>query len=380
MNNLLPVDTIKNRASFYLAQMKTGNKIYTTLLIIFPIILISLPFINIDITFQSRGQIRSIMDSNTIITNVSAKIKSITFQENQSVEKGDTLLTLSTDILNEKIKYNQTKIIEANAFINDLTQLTNPNYIKNLNTPLFRKELLEYRQHLNGINKKEQYFNHELNTSKTLYHKNVIAKNEYLKAQHNHNIITTEITNFKNGQLAKWQSQLVNFAQDTVEIKSQLELLKEEKQKYIIIAPISGTIKNYSGIKPGNFTSPNQTLAQISPDDKLIVECYVSPKDIGYLKKDTPVNFQVDAYSYSQWGLAKGKIIEIFNDVTIVNEQPIFRVRCELITRQMKLKSGFIGKLKKGMTLTSRFKVTQRTLWQLLYDKMDNWLNPTQNS
>jgi HlyD family secretion protein len=100
--------------------------------------------------------------------------------------------------------------------------------------------------------------------------------------------------------------------------------------------------------------------------------------DIGYLKAGMPVNFQIDAYNYNQWGLAKGEVTEIFNDVVMVKDEPIFRVRCKLLTQQMELKSGFAGSIKKGMTLTARFQVTERTLWQLLYDKMDNWLNPTQ--
>ena len=34
------------------------------------------------------------------------------------------------------------------------------------------------------------------------------------------------------------------------------------------------------------------------------------------------------------------------------------------------------GKLKKGMTLQAYFNVARRSLYQLLYDKIDNWLNP----
>lgn len=39
-------------------------------------------------------------------------------------------------------------------------------------------------------------------------------------------------------------------------------------------------------------------------------------------------------------------------------------------------KNGYKGYLKKGMTLQARFIITERTLWQLLYDKVDDWINP----
>ena len=46
--------------------------------------------------------------------------------------------------------------------------------------------------------------------------------------------------------------------------------------------------------------------------------------------------------------------------------------------RQLKqsLKNGYSRPLKKGMTLQARFVITKRSLWQLVYDKIDNWLNP----
>lgn len=120
----------------------------------------------------------------------------------------------------------------------------------------------------------------------------------------------------------------------------------------------------------------NQDLAQISPDTSLIVESFVNPNDIGLLQKNMPVRFQVDAFNYNQWGLATGKVLEISNDVHIVNERPVFKVKCLLDKEYLQLKNGYKGYLKKGMTLQARFMVTERTLWQLLYDKVDDWINP----
>ena len=91
-----------------------------------------------------------------------------------------------------------------------------------------------------------------------------------------------------------------------------------------------------------------------------------------------PVHLQIDAYNYNQWGLASGKVIEISNDILIMNDQPIFKVKCSLDQSFLSLKNGYKGNLKKGMTSQVRFIVTKRSLYQLLYDKMDDWINPTQ--
>jgi len=377
---LLPYQVSQNLSAFYLSKQKNGNIIYIMVLLAFTLGVAALPFINIAITFQSRGQIRPVVESNTIVSSLSAQIKKVNLIENQIVQKGATLLELNTDKIEEQIKLNQVKLVETKSFIADLTELTQSKYNCKVNTLVYKKELHEYREQIQGLKIKETHFNRELKTSNNLFKKGVIAKTENLKAQYDYNLVNSESINFKNNQLSKWQNALQQYVQDTVNIISQIQQLQEDKKQYIITAPISGTIKNYSGIKAGNFVIPNQTLAEISPNDNLIVECYVSPKDIGYLKENMGVNFQIDAYNYNQWGLATGTVTEIFHDVTIINEQPVFRVRCKLVTQKMQLQSGFVGQFKKGMTLTGRFKVTERTLWQLLYDKMDDWLNPTQLS
>ena len=152
--------------------------------------------------------------------------------------------------------------------------------------------------------------------------------------------------------------------------------MEREKEQYVVTAPIAGSITQYTGIQPGNFIAPNQTIAQISSNEDLIVESYISPTDIGLIREGMDVKFQIDAFNYNQWGLATGKVIDISKDITAQQEQPYFKVKCTLQEQQLFLKNGYEGNLKKGMTLTSRFTVTERTLYQLLYDKMDDWLNP----
>jgi hypothetical protein len=36
------------------------------------------------------------------------------------------------------------------------------------------------------------------------------------------------------------------------------------------------------------------------------------------------------------------------------------------------------GNLKKGMTVSAHFKLARRSLFDLLYQKMDDWVNPSQ--
>jgi membrane fusion protein, peptide pheromone/bacteriocin exporter len=58
----------------------------------------------------------------------------------------------------------------------------------------------------------------------------------------------------------------------------------------------------------------------------------------------------------------------------------LFKIKCRLLSDHLSLRNGYRGRLKKGMTVQARFIIAKRSLWQLLYDKADNWVNPYANN
>lgn len=180
-------------------------------------------------------------------------------------------------------------------------------------------------------------------------------------------------------QLNKWQSQQITYQDKLEQLQTKEQQLNEERQQYLIKAPISGTIQNMKGIYVGSFVYPNQPLAQISPDTGLIAECYILPRDIGLIREGMEARFHISAFDYNQWGTLTGKIKEISKGVTIINNRPVFIVRSTLDQTFLELGNGYRGKLKKGMTFQARFTVARRSLFQLLFDNVDDWLNPKWN-
>ena len=74
--------------------------------------------------------------------------------------------------------------------------------------------------------------------------------------------------------------------------------------------------------------------------------------------------------------MGRGKVKEVLSDVVLIEQKPMFRVRCSLNNSSLQLKNGYQGNIQKGLTFTARFHLNRRSLWQLLFDKVDNWLNP----
>ncbi len=376
---IFPKEIIENSVEAH--QFKHSNKskiIYSLILLALIIALIALPFIKITIYNTSQGLIRADKERITLNSSASGKVVFHQLKNNLQVHKGDTLLVLNNVAINQKIENTLNRLEETKTFIDDLKLLTANKIAKNKIISLkYLQEISFYKQKLNELNTRFRKIKEDYKRNKNLFKKGVIAKITLNNSKLEYDLALNAISQYKKQQFSTWQNQLVNYQNQLKDLENSNTQLKESNSLSIVKAPTTGTLLNIKGIENGSFITNGFQLAEISPETDLIVECYINPNNIGLLKKDNKVNFQVSAFNYNQWGLATGKILEVGNDVQMVNNTPMFKVLCSLNQEFLQLKNGFKGYLKKGMLVNTRFELAQRTLFDLLYDKMDDWLNPT---
>lgn len=283
--------------------------------------------------------------------------------------------------ITQKIQNTASQLNETNLFIADLTLLSaNKNVRNKLKSLKYQQEYNFYQQKINELNTRFRKIKIDYNRSLKLFEKGVIPKMELDNSKLEYDLALNAISQYKKQQHSTWQADLVNNQNKLLELENNQTQFKENNTFSTITAPVSGTLLNVKGLEVGSFIPTGIQLAEISPKTDLIVECYISPTDIGLLKKENKVNFQVSAFNYNQWGLASGTIIAISNDVQMINNTAMFKVFCSLDQDFLQLKNGFKGDLKKGMLVNARFELTERTLFDLLYDKVDDWMNPASQS
>jgi len=380
MKQIFPKEIINATVEVHRFKHKVRSKIiYSILLLSIIGVGAALPFVFLDIYSSAQGILDSEKERNQITSLYSGKIKSISIKENQNVSKGDTLLVVDNAIGLEKLNLVENQLEEANTFIKDLAYLSHTKKLTqdSIKSFQYQKQHLQYVQKLKELQTRKTKTSRDFIRQKKLFKKGVIAKVEYENSRYAFDLAVNEFNYLKEQQRNQWQSELTQQSNKARELESTLLQYKEEQNNYTITASISGTIQNVKGLEVDNFITAGTPVAEISPDTDLIVECYIAPSDIGLLKIDNKVKFQIDAFNYNQWGMATGKISSINKDITIVNDRPMFRVLCSLEQKELQLKNGFAGKLKKGMTLNARFFIINRSAFDLLYDKVDDWFNPS---
>jgi len=371
-----PINTLENLTS----KNKTKSfSIYLVIVLAVIIFLISLPIIKIDISSQGRGIVRSTTDNVPVTAIVSGRVIWLNLKNNGVVKKGDTLIKIAKQNL-ETEKSTQGVVSNSVAeLLQDVNSVLSGKTAY-LRTSTAREDFLKFQSRKNELNSKVSQATLNFNRNKGLFDKNIIEKVEYEKYEYELRFANQALQSYISEQKAIWENQKRDLEERMKNLSGSIEKLKVEENNYVIIAPISGTIENFSGLQIGSFLNAAQSIATISAIDHLIVESMVSPNDIGLIYNNQKVKFQFDAFNYNQWGLLEGKVIDIDHNVSVQENQTFFKVRSELSSTEMKLKSGYKTHVSKGMTLTTRYIISRRSLFDLLFDKVDDWLNPKQLS
>jgi multidrug resistance efflux pump len=369
-----PINTLEN----LIAKNKTKSiSIYLVLLIAILVFLALLPVIKVDISSQSRGMVRSTTDNLPLTSLVNGKVTFVNLKNNRVVQKGDTLIKVTLDNLDTEKATNKTLSSTIQNQIQDLS-LVILGKSSLLKTPELQQEWFSYSSKREELLSKIAQAKTGFDRNKQLYDKGVIAKAEFEKYSFEYTYAQQALSGLEKNQRSVWQNKKRELQEQLQNLKGNLQKIYVEARNYIITAPLSGTVENFSGIQVGSFLNASQPIATISALDQLIVESTVSPNDIGLIHNNQKVKFQLDAFNYNQWGLLDGKVIDIDRNITIQGEQAFFKVRCALNSTAMQLQSGYKTQISKGMTLTTRYMITRRSLYDLLFDKVDDWLNPKQ--
>lgn len=380
---IFPSSIIKNSVEVYDAKISVGSKvIYLMILFGFFGVLFSLPLIFVDVAIQSPGTLQSSLQRNNIVNTVNGRIDTWNLSENSKVEKGDVLAVIRGEKIHLEMEGLEERLSILNDFLADLRELINLDLNQSyqnvhLKSRVYQSDFFEFESQV--INQKAILEKQERDfvRAKLLFENKSIAFVEYDEAKIQLQQVKSQLELLKKKKFSTWENELVDYSYERDRILNQIKVSEEQLDQYKVIAGVSGTLINVLNLNPGDFLYPNQKIAEISPDSDLMAVTYISPADIAFLRKGQEVILQIDAFNYNQWGVARAVITEIADDLIFLPENKTgFLVTCQLESLDLELPTGQKGQIKKGMTFNARFIIARRSLFQLLYDKVDNWMNP----
>ena len=378
---LLPLELVSNSIDAYISKHPTNSqKIYWVVLVAVVAVFVSLPFVYVDVSVQDAGIIRPAAEKTEIKAPITEFVDSVYICEGSKVNKGDTILTFRTNASNYKINYHQGRLNDLQQHIHDLQYLSKggkPDIFhsdtRRQEYLYFQKQEIEYETNLTMTKK-------EFERNKSLFEKKVISEEEFDRFNFDHTKAENQKASIFDNQISKWQTDLNMYINMYNEMSSNMKLEEKERDLYVVTSPVYGTVEQFRGIYKGSTIHTGTSIAVISPDSTLFIEVYMSPRNIGYIKKSMPVNIQAGSFNYNEWGTIDGIVTDISSDFFSDNASgsAYYKVKCSIDKEYLIHRKGARGNLKKGMTVSAHFMIARRSLFDILYQKVDDWVNPSQ--
>jgi len=387
--NTIPAEALPHTYEAFIHRVRPRTlAVYWLVLLFLVAAFAALPFVYLSVDVSAAGTLAPVSGRHELFAPVSGRLAFARMQDNQAVRQGELLASIENTAFAKRKNILGEDLLKLQAETADLSTLirqgfaTTPDRLQ-LKTATYQ---LAYRQALRRFTEKSTQTSLVLKAyqrQKALYEADAIAAKDMEQETLRKEEAEDQLLQIGENYQLEWQTVYEQKITAIQNLKSTLIELNDTMDKLHIKAPISGTLQVPVGITQGVFVSAGSLLARLSPDTLLIAECYVSPSDIGLIKMGQSVRFQVSAFNYNEWGFLKGQVTEISHDVVLTparsgqaGNQPMFKVRCSIDQNHLLLKNGYKGYLKKGMTLQGRFLIAERSLYHLLFDKVDDWLNP----
>jgi hemolysin D len=160
------------------------------------------------------------------------------------------------------------------------------------------------------------------------------------------------------------------------ELGSQLTQATQNLKYQEIRSPADGTVFELKASAEGvvNSNSPD-AVVQIVPDNNLVAKVYITNKDIGFVKKDLPVDVRIDSFPFSEFGDVKGTLEWIGSDA-LPPDQTFnyyrFPAKIRLDKQSLNIKQGDSAKdikLQTGMSINANIKLRDRTVMSIFTEQ-----------
>ncbi len=376
MESLYTSENIKSTFPHYMGSIKLRSKsLYIMILVILFLILFSLPFIKINLYVKASGIIRPGTEKTPVHSPAAGKVAYVNFSESDKLEKGEVLVALDRKRKEYELEQLNSLSRQIISEMNDLGDLLSGKQGQ-MQSVKYKLEFMAFSQQSSSLKDKLNKATREKNRNESLFREKLISEKEFDDLLFKEAQLTQELNHFNYLKYNQWQNELAELQFRQKQYEGQINCLLDDVKNCEIRTPVSGIIEYLSPIHPGSNIQQGQQLAIISPDTDIIGEMYITPSDIGLIYLNQPVRLIIDAFDYREWGTLSAAITEISDDFIIINNHPVYRIRCKLDQVSMKLKNGYTGSLKKGMTFQALCHVNRKSIWQLMTGKMNDWLNP----
>ncbi|STZ76562.1 HlyD family type I secretion periplasmic adaptor subunit [Bergeriella denitrificans] len=330
---------------------------------------------------SSREQVIQSLDPG-IITELSVK-------EGDIVEKGQVLLKLDDTRSSAVLRESEAKVQNLEATVARLKSEAYGvplNFPKNVSNELRQREQAAFAarrravtEAIDSLSYSKAALDREIAITAPMVAQGVVSEVELLRMQRQSSDLSLQIAERRNRYMTEANNELVKAEAELAQAQENMAMRADPVDRALIRAPMRGIVKDVKINTVGGVVSAGQEIMQIVPlDDKLLVEAYIRPQDVAFLRPGLPATVKVSAYDYAIYGGLEGKVTLISpdtvsnsvqnraNDLKLDPNQVYYRILVQTDTNSLKDKNGKDMPIIPGMVATVDIKTGEKTVFQYL--------------
>jgi multidrug resistance efflux pump len=380
-DSLVPASLVEDCVEVHLARhAPSGRGLYLTTLALTIGGAVALPIVQVPITVQASGMLRPSLERREARAAVSGIVHAVYGRDGGHIRAGDTLVVLNAGSVAARLATSDSIARARENEFADLTTLLDADDVligaRDLRTAYRRQQSREHAATLTELMAREVAAQRETDRLRELLARGFVAPEQVERQDAAQRTARSAVREHLERMRSQWSEAQARIADELRRLSAERADLADALARHVVVAPVDGTIEMAASLSPGSVLQRGERVATISPNTALIGEAMLTAREIALVRRGTPARLMIDALNYREWGAMDAVVTDVADDASLTAEQPVFRVRCQLMGNELRLRGGQRAILGKGMTFHARFVVAERSLLRLLFDGLDDWLNP----
>lgn len=260
-------------------------------------------------------------------------------KEGDIVEKGQVLLKLDDTRSSAILRESEAKVVNLQAMIARLRAEaygvdlqfpdTIPMDLRHRETAAYQARLRSLNDSIKGLKDSKLILDQEIKITEPMVAQGVVSEVELLKMRRESTSLALQLAEKHNQYVTDANNELVKAEAELAQARENMMMRADPVVRSEIRAPLRGIVKNIQINTVGGVVQAGQDILEIVPlDDKLLVEAYIRPQDVAFMRPGLDALVKISAYDYAIYGGLEGKVTLISPD-TLSNQKRVDELKLD---------------------------------------------------
>jgi adhesin transport system membrane fusion protein len=342
-------------------------------------------FFELDEITRGQGKVIPTSREQVIQSLDTGVLSEMLVREGSAVEKDQVLLQIDDSRSGAVFREAQEKFMALSA---QAALIFPPEVLKE--TALVQQESMAYTarkraltESLRSLDISLAAVSRELTMTEPLVSQGVMSEVELLRLRRQQSELMGQRAERLNRYLTDANNELVRVASELSQTKENASAREDAFKRTTIRSPMKGIVKNVQVTTVGGVIQAGQPILEIVPtEDEMLVEAYVKPSEVAFLKVGQKAVVKLTAYDFNKYGGLDGVLEHLSPDTLrderqkkpgnpVELEEGLYRILVR-VKEASELRNGLRLTPTPGMTATVEIRTGQKSVLEYLFRPLQN--------